>query len=55
MPRQARLVLPHSPHYILQRGHNRQAVFARNDDYTYYLDTREALKTHYGYRSTRFV
>ena len=37
MPRSARLVIPNYPHHVIQRGHNRQTVFASDDDYTYYL------------------
>lgn len=33
MPRMARVVLPNYPHHVVQRGHNRQAVFV--DDYAY--------------------
>ena len=28
MPRMARVVLPNGPHHVVQRGHNRQVVFA---------------------------
>jgi REP-associated tyrosine transposase len=38
MPRSPRLILPNYPHHIIQRGHNRQTVFAGEDDYRYYLD-----------------
>lgn len=38
MPRTARIILPSYPHHIIQRGHNRQAVFAGEDDYRYYLE-----------------
>jgi putative transposase len=38
MPRTARIILPNYPHHIIQRGHNRQSVFASGDDYRYYLD-----------------
>ena len=48
MPRHARLILPHYPHHIIQRGHNRQAVFAQDVDYLSYLDTLKTWKTHYG-------
>ncbi len=48
MPRHARLVVPHYPHHIIQRGHNRQVVFAQDADYLYYLDTLQAWKTYYG-------
>jgi putative transposase len=38
----ARVVLPHMPHHVVQRGHNRQAVFVIADDYERYLeDLRE--------------
>jgi len=39
MPRTARIVLPHTPHHIVQRGHNRSAVFVQTKDYLYYLDS----------------
>jgi putative transposase len=38
MPRGARIVVSNYPHHIIQRGHNRQVVFASADDYLYYLD-----------------
>lgn len=38
MPRTARIVIPHYPHHVIQRGHNRQTVFAGEDDFRYYLD-----------------
>lgn len=48
MPRHARLVLPNCPHHIIQRGHNRQAVFAGDDDYLYYLDNLKEWKDKLG-------
>ena len=48
MPRRARLVLPNCPHHIIQRGHNRQVVFASDDDYLYYLDNPQEWKTELG-------
>ena len=55
MPRQARFVLPHFPHHVIQRGHNRQAVFAGDDDYLYYLDTLKEWKgSLYSFFETRF-
>lgn len=48
MPRCARLVLPNCPHHIIQRGHNRQVVFASDDDYLYYLDNLQEWKTELG-------
>lgn len=42
MPRMARVVLPHTPHHVVQRGHNRQTVFVAAGDYERYLeDLRE--------------
>jgi len=38
MPRKARIVVPNTPHHIVQRGHNKQLVFVSDDDYQYYLE-----------------
>ena len=38
MPRTARIILPDTPHHIVQRGHNRSAVFIQTQDYHYYSD-----------------
>ncbi len=54
MPRHARVVLPQMPHHIIQRGHNRQVVFAHDDDYAYYLETLRAWKAHYGVKVYAF-
>jgi putative transposase len=48
MPRTARLVVPESPHHIIQRGHNRQVVFATDEDYLYYLDNLREWKDKLG-------
>lgn len=48
MPRTGRVILPGYPHHIVQRGHNRQAVFAAPADYRYYLDTLAEFKDVYG-------
>lgn len=48
MPRQARFILPSYPHHIIQRGHNRQDVFAGSDDFLYYLETLETWKAKLG-------
>ena len=37
MPRIARLVIPHLPHHVTQRGNNRQDVFLVDDDRRTYL------------------
>ena len=38
MARMARLVVPHHPHHVTQRGNRRQEVFFSNSDYRTYLD-----------------
>ena len=48
MPRSGRLVLPGYPHHIVQRGHNRQVIFAEDRDYNYYLNTLKAFKDECG-------
>ncbi len=54
MPRQARIILNNTAHHIVQRGHNRQAVFIEDADYEYYLSTLREWKEElnikvYGY------
>jgi putative transposase len=48
MPRSARVVIANQPHHIIQRGHNRQVIFAQVDDYVYYLDTLREWKEKLG-------
>ncbi|WP_397449272.1 transposase [Pseudomonas sp. NA-150] len=48
MPRKARVVLPGYPHHVVQRGHNRQVVFAHEDDFTRYLNDLRELKEALG-------
>lgn len=48
MPRIGRIVLPYYPHHVVQRGHNRQVVFAEPRDYTRYLETLASFKDEYG-------
>lgn len=50
MPRTGRVVLPGFPHHIVQRGHNRQVVFAEPHDYSYYLNSLNEWKDEYGVR-----
>ncbi len=38
MARLPRLTLPGSPHHVIQRGNNRQAIFASAADYQTLLD-----------------
>ena len=47
MPRVTRVVLPHYPHHVVQRGHNRQVVFAASGDYQRYVDTLREFKELY--------
>ncbi len=44
MPRLGRVVLPNYPHHVVQRGHNKQVVFAEEADYRYYLSTLVEFK-----------
>ncbi|WP_433899673.1 transposase [Pseudomonas sp. PSE1(2024)] len=48
MPRTGRIVLPHYPHHIVQRGHNRQVVFAEPRDFERYLSDLCELKEALG-------
>ena len=42
-----RVVLPNYPHHVVQRGHNRQVVFAEPADFGYYLETLAEFKAKY--------
>jgi putative transposase len=44
MPRMGRVVLPEYPHHIVQRGHDRNVVFASEPDFRYYLETLVEFK-----------
>lgn len=48
MPRMGRVVLPNYPHHVVQRGHNRQVVFAAEEDYRRYLGDLRELKDVFG-------
>lgn len=48
MPRMGSIVLPNYPHHIVQRGHNRQVVFAVAQDYQRYLTDLRELKHTFG-------
>ena len=50
MPRMGRIILPNYPHHIVQRGHNRQVVFAVPEDYQRYLADLRELKDAFGVR-----
>ncbi len=46
MARQPRFQLPGHPQHIIQRGNNRQIIFASEDDYAFYLESlAEACNT----------
>ncbi|MCL4790473.1 MAG: transposase [Gammaproteobacteria bacterium] len=47
MGRPPRLLLPGFPHHIVQRGHNRNAVFVEAGDYAYYLANLQEWKQRY--------
>ena len=42
-----RVVLPGFPHHVVQRGHNRQPVFAARQDYERYLETLREVTARY--------
>jgi len=44
IPRSKRLLLPCTPHHIVQRGHNRGAVFFSPEDFDAYLATLRMFK-----------
>ena len=48
MPRVGRVVLPGYPHHIDQRGHNRQVIFAQDEDCVGYLENLQELKITFG-------
>ena len=50
MPRVGRVVLPDYPHHVVQRGHNRQVVFAAAEDFERYLSDIRELKEAFGVR-----
>ena len=45
MARYPRLFLPHMPLHIVQRGHDRNAVFVQQADYAYYLENLRQAKS----------
>ncbi|SFL64229.1 REP element-mobilizing transposase RayT [Azotobacter beijerinckii] len=48
MPRMGSIVLPNYPHHVVQRGHNRQVVFAEPADFERYLNDLKELKDAFG-------
>lgn len=54
MPRTARIVLPNYPHHVVQRGHNKQVVFAAANDFKHYLADLQELKTAFNVKVYTF-
>lgn len=50
MPRTGRVILPGHPHHVVQRGHDRQVVFATAGDAKRYLGDLRELKESLGVR-----
>ena len=50
MPRMGRIILPSYPHHVMQRGHNRQVVFAGERDFLRYLEDLRELKSLFDIR-----
>lgn len=48
MPRMGRIVLADYPHHVVPRGHNRQVVFAAEEDYQRYVSDLRELKDAFG-------
>jgi putative transposase len=47
MARQPRLILPHQPHYVVQRGNDNQPIFHDDEDYERFLGwLKEAAKAY---------
>ena len=44
MPRKARILVPNCPHHLVQRGHNRKALFVSDEDKQYYLSNLKEWK-----------
>ncbi len=55
MPRLPRYVVPGGPQHIIQRGNNRQAIFAAKGDYTAYLDWLKTAADEFGLRIHAYV
>jgi len=50
MPRKARVIVPGTPHHIVQCGHNRNMVFVEDRGYEYYLENLAVWKAALGLR-----
>ena len=47
MPRKPRFYLPNVPAHVMQRGHNRSAIFFENEDYLEYLRILKSMADKY--------
>jgi len=48
MSRHPRIVLPGQPHHVIQRGNNRDVIFASEDDYLFYLEKLDSACKRFG-------
>lgn len=48
MPRQLRIILADTAHHIVQRGHNRQVVFASDEEFAFYRENLIECKREFG-------
>lgn len=48
MPRRSRIVLPHVPMHVIQRGNNRSVCFVADEDYLFYLEHLEKIANKVG-------
>lgn len=55
MPRRPRMVLPHIPLHLIQRGNDRQACFVADEDYRFYLDWLQEYAGKTGCRIHAYV
>lgn len=55
MPRRPRVVLPHIPLHLIQRGNNRQVCFVADEDYLFYLDWLKEFSGKTGCRIHAYV
>lgn len=55
MARQPRFVLPGQPQHVIQRGNNRQVIFAAEADYRFYLDKLSQACERFGCQIHAYV
>jgi len=55
MARQPRFVLPGQPQHVIQRGNNRQVIFAADEDYRFYLDKLRQACDRFGCQIHAYV